>query len=113
LARFLIDANLPNRFALWRDPDFELVAEHDDSWPDSTVWAYARSNDLTIVTKDADFSDRMMSCSPPPRVIHLRVGNMRLAELRAFLTRAWPQLATLSREHKLLIVHDAHIECVS
>ena len=113
MARFLIDANRPHRFALWRTPDFELVADHNDAWPDSTVWEYARANDLTIVTKDADFSDRIMSSEPPPRVIHLRIGNLRLAELRTYLGRVWPQLAELSREHKLLIVHAGHIECVS
>jgi predicted nuclease of predicted toxin-antitoxin system len=113
LARFLIDANLPNRFALWNGPNFELVVNHDDAWPDSVVWDYARSHDLTIVTKDADFSDRIMYSDPPPRVIHLRIGNMRLAELRAFLMHAWPQLDELSTRHKLLIVHASHIECVS
>lgn len=50
---------------------------------------------------------------PPPRVIHLRVGNMRLADLRAFLMRLWPQLDDLSTRHKLLIVHASHIECIA
>ncbi len=113
MARFLIDANLPHRFAVWRAPDFELVADHDDAWSDSSVWEYARAHDLTIVTKDADFSDRIMAASPPPRVIHLRVGNMRLADLRAFLMRVWPQLDELSTRHKLLIVHASHIECIA
>lgn len=113
MARFLIDANLPNRFALWRSSDFELVAEHDDAWPDSRVWEYARTNNLTIVTKDADFSDRIMSSTPPPKIIHLRIGNMRLAELRAFLMQTWPQIDELSDKYKLLIVHTRHIECVS
>lgn len=113
MARFLIDANLPNRFALWHSQDFELVADHDDTWPDASVWEYARANDLSIVTKDADFSDRIMSSTPPPRVIHLRIGNMRLLELRAFLTRTWPQIDQLSRSYKLLIVHTGYIECVS
>jgi predicted nuclease of predicted toxin-antitoxin system len=113
LARFLIDANLPNRFVLWRGPDFELVANHDDAWTDTMVWEFARANCLTIVTKDADFTDRIMSSDPPPRVIHLRVGNMRLAELREFLIRIWPQLDQLSDTHKLLIVHRDHVECVS
>ncbi len=113
MARFLIDANLPNRLALWRNPDFELVANHDDAWPDAVVWEYARIHNLTIVTKDADFTDRIMSSTPPPRVIHLRIGNLRLAELRAFLLRVWPQLDELSTRHKLLIVHAEHIECVS
>ena len=76
------------------------------------MWDHARANNLTIVTKDADFSDRIMSSTPPPRVIHLRVGNMRLAELRDFLLRVWPQLDELSAWHKLLIVHEREIECV-
>jgi predicted nuclease of predicted toxin-antitoxin system len=112
LARFLIDANLPNRLALWNTAEFELVADHDDSWPDSVVWEYARNNNLTIVTKDADFSDRIMTASPPPRVIHLRIGNLRLGELREFLIRVWPQLDELSCKYKLLIVHEGNIECV-
>ncbi len=76
MARFLIDVNLPNRLALWRSPDFELVANHDETWPDAAVWDHARVNKLTIVTKDADFTDRIMTSNPPPKVIHLRIGNL-------------------------------------
>lgn len=77
MAQFLIDANLPRRFALWNGPEFELVANYDEAWPDGQVWEYARCHNLTIVTKDADFSDRIMMTEPPPRVIHLRIGNQR------------------------------------
>lgn len=113
LALYLIDANLPRRFALWDGPDFDLAASHDDAWPDSRVWDYARQHGLTIVTKDADFSDRMMLSEPPPRVIHLRIGNMRLAQLREFLLQAWPQISELSSCHKLVLVHSDAIECIS
>ncbi|HQV24068.1 MAG TPA: DUF5615 family PIN-like protein [Agitococcus sp.] len=104
MARFLIDANLPNRLSLWNHSDFELVANHDDSWPDSMVWDYARVNALTIVTKDADFSERMMLSEPPPRVVLLKIGNLRLAQLREFLLNTWPQIDELSTHYKLLIV---------
>lgn len=33
--RFLIDANLPYRFDLWRDPAFTHVFDLDDTWTDS------------------------------------------------------------------------------
>jgi predicted nuclease of predicted toxin-antitoxin system len=104
VARFLIDANLPNRLSLWNDSDFELVANHNDAWPDSMVWDYACRHNLTIVTKDADFSERMMLSDPPPKVILLKIGNLRLAQLREFLLSVWPQLAELSSQYKLLIV---------
>ena len=52
MARFLIDANLPQRLALWHSDEFEQVTDHDDAWPDSEVWNYARAHNLTIVTKE-------------------------------------------------------------
>lgn len=42
---------------------------------DSQLWLHARENDLAIVTKDADFSQRIVLNAPPPRVVHLRVGT--------------------------------------
>ena len=36
-----------------------------------------------------------MLSDPPPKVIHLRLGNMRLRDLFIFLQRVWPQLADL------------------
>ena len=69
MARYLIDANLPRRLTIWHDTAFEWVSDHDDRWSDSQVWDYARLNDLVIVTKDADFSNRVMLSAPPPRVV--------------------------------------------
>lgn len=110
MAQFLIDANLPSRLVLWNHPDFELVVNHCDSWPDSVVWEYARVHNLTIVTKDADFSERIMLSEPPPRVVLLKVGNLRLGQLREFLIKTWPQIALLSPNYKLLLVKQDVIE---
>ncbi len=104
-ARFLIDANLPRRLAIWQGPEFDWVVDHDANWPDSVVWSYAQANDLIIVTKDADFSDRIMLSAPPPRVVHIRVGNLRLRELRAWLIEVWPAIVRAAPGHKLLTVH--------
>jgi Uncharacterized protein conserved in bacteria len=104
VARYLIDANLPRRLTIWHTPDFEWVSDHDDRWSDSQVWDHARLNDLIIVTKDADFSNRVMLSAPPPRVVHLRLGNQRIGDLRDFLMRNWPAIAEAAEEHKLTIV---------
>jgi predicted nuclease of predicted toxin-antitoxin system len=110
VARFLIDANLPSRLVLWHHADFELVANLGEDWPDSQVWDYAQKHNLIIVTKDADFSERIMLSSPPPRVVLLKIGNLRIAELRAFLLKVWPQIDQLSAQYKLLIVKQTTIE---
>jgi predicted nuclease of predicted toxin-antitoxin system len=80
MAHYLVDVNLPSRFALWRGGQYDHVRHHDDEWTDSQVWAYARQHSLTIITKDADFSDRVLTSQPPPRVIHVKLGNMNMSD---------------------------------
>lgn len=43
--------------------------------PDTQVWNFARSNGYTIVSKDADFYQRSLLLSFPPKVIWLKLGN--------------------------------------
>ena len=113
MTRYLIDANLPYRFSLWHGDANLHVFDLGDDLQDSAIWNYARENNLTIVTKDADFSDRIMLTEPPPRIIHLRIGNMRLRDLSSFLQRVWPRVEELSASSRLLIVRPSLIECIS
>lgn len=113
MPRFLIDANLPYRFGLWQGTDFVHQRDIGDTWSDREVWEYAKARDLVIVTKDSDFSHWMMFSDPPPRVIRFRIGNMRLRELHSFVNGQWSQLATLTRNHKLLIVTRESIEAIN
>ena len=110
-ARFLIDANRPRRFALWSSSDCLHVQDLGDAWSDRQVWDYAVKNGLTIVTKDADFSDRVMFQRNPPSVIHLRIGNMRMRAFHAILGRVWPEVLKLAAKHKLVRVFVDRIEC--
>lgn len=111
--RFLIDANLPYRFDLWRGTAFTHIFDLDDTWTDSRIWNHAREKDFVIVSKDADFSDRIILAQPPPRVIHIRVGNMKIRGFHGFIARVWPQTSLLIESHKLVIVHQNSIECIA
>lgn len=113
MARFLIDANLPYRFGLWRGENYQHVFDLNDAWTDAEIWRYAAEHDLVIVSKDTDFSDWIILSNPPPRVVHLRVGNMKMRDFHAFIQRVWPQICTLVESHKLLIVHEKQLECVA
>lgn len=42
---------------------------------DGAIWEYAKTNGLTIVSKDADFIFRSFLHGFPPKVIYLEVGN--------------------------------------
>jgi len=49
---------------------------------------------------------------PPPRVIHLHIGNMKLQVLHQFLQRVWPRITELANTHKLIIVREHQIDCM-
>jgi len=68
---------------------------------DTLLWRYALERELVIVSKDADFSHRMMTTSPPPWVVHLRFGNLRRRDFHALLARLWPRVEALLPAHKL------------
>ncbi|MBX9807293.1 MAG: DUF5615 family PIN-like protein, partial [Flavobacteriaceae bacterium] len=70
MSKFLIDANLPYYFSLWNNPDFIHLKDINDEWTDEQVWAYAKEKKMTIITKDSDFSNKIMLSNPPPKVIH-------------------------------------------
>lgn len=88
MATYLIDANLPHRFAIWHSVEYEFVP--DVTWSDSQIWAYAMEHQQTIITKDADFADRVIAAGAPPKVIRLCIGNMRRNDLWRLLERIWP-----------------------
>jgi len=107
---FLFDANVPS--CLQFKPSLALISlsaiGHNPT--DSQIWNYATSHRLVIVSKDTDFSDRIIIRTPPPWVVHIRFGNMRKREFHRVLARLWPQVETLIKTHKLVNVYAEHVE---
>ena len=112
MARYLIDANLPRRFALWAGGDCEFVHDLGADWSDSKIWTYASANGLTIVSKDADFSDRVLVSATGPRVVHIRVGNLTLRDFESYLSRIWAEVCRASDACRLVQVYRDRIETI-
>lgn len=110
MGKYLIDVNLPSRFSVWAGADYEHVVQINDELKDSEIWEYAKANNLTIVTKDADFSDMVMVNDPPPRVIHIKLGNMKMKDLHQLISKIWDDVLSLSDEFKLIRVYSNKIE---
>jgi len=56
-----------------------------DQIPDIEVWEYARKEGFLIVTKDADFSDICLLRGFPPKIIWIRRGNCKTADIEKIL----------------------------
>ncbi len=110
MRKYLIDVNLPSRFSIWASEEYEHVVHINDELRDSEIWEYAKENDLTIVTKDTDFSDMIMISVTPPRVIHIKLGNMKMKEFHQLLSRIWSDVCEMSNKYKLVRVYSNKIE---
>jgi predicted nuclease of predicted toxin-antitoxin system len=100
--KLLLDENLSHR----------LVKSLSDLYPDSshvrdcslknaddaTVWAYAKSNDMVIVSKDSDFKERALLEGPPAKFIWVRLGNCSTQDIEALL------------RNYSVIIHDFHTD---
>ena len=110
---FLFDENLPRRIAFTPSLPVTHVESLGASPDDGAVWRHALAGELVIVSKDADFSARILLAQPPPWEVHLRIGNLRRRDFHAFLARVWPQIEALLPGHKLVNVYADRIEAVA
>jgi predicted nuclease of predicted toxin-antitoxin system len=87
--KLLFDQNLSRRLIT---PLADLCPESNhvsilglDQVSDDEVWAYARDNGYTIVSKDSDFNELSVLRGIPPKVIWLRLGNCSTSRIETAL----------------------------
>jgi predicted nuclease of predicted toxin-antitoxin system len=109
----LIDENLPAGLAIVLGENCKHASDIATQPSDDALWNYARENDRVILTKDADFFDKLMIEGPPPKVVWLRNGNLKRADLEALLSQAWPKIRELLARADLIEVHRDRLESMA
>jgi predicted nuclease of predicted toxin-antitoxin system len=99
---YIIDVNLPYYFSLWNSDDFVFVKDLDDEWKDTEIWNYALDKNLIILTKDADFFDRVMVSKYHPKVIHICFGKTLMKEFFGIMEKIWPQILSLNNQYEVI-----------
>ena len=87
----------------------ELGERLSDSW----LWEYATAQQLVVLTKDADFVDRMQVSQverSPRAVIQLHCGNLRAGPMRQFLEIHLGDVIELLDRYHLIHLYSDHIE---
>jgi predicted nuclease of predicted toxin-antitoxin system len=108
----LLDENVPNNVSFKPKLSISHATDLGSSCTDTEIWRHAREHKLVIITKDADFSNRIMLSSPPPWIVHIRFGNMKRKDFHTLLQRLWPQIELLLPENKLINVFQDKIEAI-
>ena len=100
--RFLIDENLSPKLAVVLQSAYP-GSTHVESLGlrgrlDSEVWTTAREGGFAILTKDDDFAGMSVLFGPPPKVVHLRAGNIDTSAVAELVLEHVTQIAAFEQE---------------
>jgi predicted nuclease of predicted toxin-antitoxin system len=111
--KVLVDENLPVELGRSLGLDAVHATELGLRLTDDQIWDEAKHLGCVLVTKDADFFDRMALIGPPPQVIWARFGNMRRKDVVDLFIRDWPDISRLLSSSDLVEVFINRIEGIS
>jgi predicted nuclease of predicted toxin-antitoxin system len=77
---------------------------------DEAVWEHAAAAGYAIVTKDGDYRQHSFHRGAPPKVIWVRLGNCRTADIEAILRARHADILAFAEigEAALLVLNRTH-----
>jgi len=96
----IVDAQLSPKLARWINDELGIASTDLRSLgfrdsEDDAIFQYARKQNATVMTKDADFVVLLERLGPPPKIIWITCGNTTNTHLRHVLTAMLPQAIEL------------------
>lgn len=110
--RLLIDENLPFSLGVALGEDHEHALQIAAQASDTLLWQHARKHDWIVLTRDTDFFDRLLVHGAPPKVIWVRLGNVRKDVLLQMVKEHWPRIRKLILTHDLVEVYPDRLEAL-
>ena len=100
--RFLIDENLSPKLVDALQSAYPGSTHVDalglQARLDSEVWAAARDGGFAILTKDDDFAGMSVLFGAPPKVVHVRAGNIDTSAVIALVVEHATRIAAFGKE---------------
>ena len=104
---FLIDANLPAKISIWENERFVHVSNIDPFWDNEAIWQYAKKNNLVIISKDKDFLFYQLLKGSPPKIVHIKFGNLKLNDFTALIEKYRSRVESLFTHNLINLYPDA------
>jgi predicted nuclease of predicted toxin-antitoxin system len=112
MPEFLIDVNLPSKVQIWQSERFIHVSSINAYWSDTEIWEYAKANNLTIINKDKDFLIYQLANGTPPKIVHIKFGNLKLKDFILMIESSWKEVEILLKDHSLINIYIDKIEAI-
>ncbi len=104
---FLIDANLPpslGKLLVYLGHSAEHVQDRGLlNADDGTIWDYAATNNMVIITRDKDFAQRRAVSKTGPVIVWIRLPNTRRADLGRWFTAILPNILLALENNEIVI----------
>lgn len=108
--KFIIDAHLPRaicaNFIEW---GHEAIHTSDlilgNKTDDQDITKFADEENAVIISKDSDFYHSFLLFRKPSKLILVKVGNMKLADVKTLFAREAEKLVDLLGNHDLIELH--------
>lgn len=110
--KFFIDAHLPQALV-------SFFSEHDvvhstelpegNLTSDKTINALSIAEQRIVITKDSDFYYSYLAVKEPYKLVLVKLGNMRLKDLKKYFEQNAPQIITLMQESSFIILEPEKI----
>jgi len=107
---FIIDAHLPYIIvqqieALGYEAIHTCDLEMGNKTPDELINELAVKRKATVVNKYADFYNTFLLHRKPPKLVMVKVGNMRLKDLRVLFEVSLPKIINALSGYDLIELH--------
>jgi predicted nuclease of predicted toxin-antitoxin system len=105
--KFILDAHLPASLALYFIGHDVL---HTSTLPEGNFTADRKINEISIledrvlITKDTDFYHSYVAARRPKKLVLVKLGNLRLKELKEYFERNAATIIGLLEEHSFMIL---------
>jgi predicted nuclease of predicted toxin-antitoxin system len=106
----LIDAQLPKSLKQYFPGENVIHTSELDNGSktkDSTINDFSISNKYVVISKDSDFYYSYITGQRPYKLVYVKLGNMRIKELKEYFFRNADSILSLLKTHSFLILeHD-------
>lgn len=110
---FLLDANIPPSL---KDDISGHEVIHVLSFPDGNstkdklISDFSFENNCVLITKDSDFYNSFVISKKPPKLILVKLGNIRLRELRKYFRVNWNLIEYHLQKYSLIVLTQESIQ---
>ncbi len=112
MTRILIDENLPRSLVAKLGGACTHASEIAAQASDTLLWEYARERNWIILTRDTDFFDRLILYGSPPKIVWVRLGNLRRTELVETIGSRWEAILDLIEGSDMVEIHPDRLEAL-